>query len=80
MVCRSRDQVLQRAYLTNVSSGAPTRETLANPSQHHRVPKCDVIILQFFPFEPLNLIYTAAVRTCAKFQIVSLNESEDREG
>ena len=24
-------------------------------------------------------MYTAAVRTCAKFQIVILNESEDRE-
>ena len=42
--------------------------------------KCDVIILQIFPFEPLNLtIYTAAVRTRAKYQITSINESEDRE-
>ena len=24
-------------------------------------------------------LYTAAVRTCAKFQIASINESEDRE-
>ena len=47
----------------------------------YRVLKCNVIILQTFPFEPLNLIivYTAAVRMCAKFQIVILNESEDRE-
>ena len=46
------------------------------------VLKCDVIILKTFPFE-LNghAIYTAAVRTCVKFQIVNviLNESEDRE-
>ena len=40
-----------------------------------RVLKCDVVILQTFPFEP----YTAAVRTWAKFQIASINESEDRE-
>ena len=30
-------------------------------------------------FEPHHAIYTAAVRTCAKFQIASINESEDRE-
>ena len=30
-------------------------------------------------FEPHHTIYTAAVRTCAKFQIASINESEDRE-
>ena len=45
----------------------------------NRVLKCDVIILQTFPFEPHHAIYTAAVRTCAKFQIASINESEDRE-
>ena len=39
--------------------------------------QCDVIILQTFPFEPA--IDTAAVRTCAKFQIASIHESEDRE-
>ena len=43
--------------------------------------KVCVIILQTFPFEPVNLIvlYKVAVRTCAKFQIASINESEDRE-
>ena len=25
-------------------------------NRNRRVPKCDVIILQFFPLEPLNLI------------------------
>ena len=41
-----------------------------------RVLKCDVIILQTF----LIVRYiTAAVRTWAKFQIPSLNESEDRD-
>ena len=48
----------------------------------YRVLKCDVISLQTFPFEPFephHAICTAAVRTCAKFQIVILNESEDRE-
>ena len=52
------------------------------PGKAHEVLKCDVIILQTFPFEPLNChheIYTADVRTCAKFQIASVNESEDRE-
>ena len=46
------------------------------------VLKCDVIILQTFPFislKPHHTIHTTAVRTCAKFQIVILNESEDRE-
>ena len=45
----------------------------------YRVVKCDIIILQTFPFEPHHAIYTAAVRTWAKFQIISINESEDRE-
>ena len=30
-------------------------------------------------FEPYHAIDTAAVRTCAKFQIVRIHESEDRE-
>ena len=30
-------------------------------------------------FEPHHVIHTAAVRTCAKFQIVIVNESEDRD-
>ena len=30
-------------------------------------------------FKPHFAIYTAAVRTCAQFQIASINESEDRE-
>ena len=34
-------------------------------TKHVRKQKCDVIILQTFPFEPA--IYTAAERTCAKF-------------
>ena len=42
-----------------------------------RVLKCDVIILQTFPFEPHRAIHTAAVRMCAKLQIASINESED---
>ena len=45
----------------------------------YRVLKCDVIILQTFPFQPHNVIHTAAVRMCAKFQIVNLSEREDRE-
>ena len=49
----------------------------------YRVLKCAVVILQTFPlirtFESRRAIHSAAVRTCAKFQIVSLNESEDRE-
>ena len=48
----------------------------------HRVPKCDVIILHtsIRTFEPHRVIHTAAARTCAaKFQIVILSESEDRE-
>ena len=39
---------------------------------HNRILKCDVIILQTFSFEPRHAIYTAAVRTCAKFQIASI--------
>ena len=48
----------------------------------YRVLKCDVIILNtsaIRTFEPHRAIHTAAVRTWAKFQIVILNESEDRE-
>ena len=44
--------------------------------------KCDVIILQLFSirsFKPYHAIHTAAVRTWAKFQIASINKSEDRE-
>ena len=37
-----------------------------------------LIILSIRTFEP-HAVYTAAVRTCAKFQIVILSESEDRE-
>ena len=37
------------------------------------VLKCDIIL------QNLIIRYTAAVRTCAKFQIDSINESEDRE-
>ena len=43
----------------------------------HRVTK--VIILQMFPFKPYHEVYTAAVRMCPKFEIASINESEDRE-
>ena len=52
------------------------------PFGAYRVLKCDVIILQTFPFKlfkPHHAIDTAAVRTWAKFQIASINESEDRE-
>ena len=30
-------------------------------------------------FKPHHMIHTAAVRTCDKFQIASINENEDRE-
>ena len=43
----------------------------------NRVLKCDVIIFQ--TFKSHHEIYTAAVRTCAKFQIASINESEVKE-
>ena len=48
----------------------------------HRALKCDIIILQTFPFEPLkshHAIHAAAVEICAKFQLASINESEDRD-
>ena len=48
-------------------------------SLSNRVLNCDIIFLQTFPFEPRHAIYTAAVITCAKFQITIINESEDRE-
>ena len=47
-------------------------------SVSNSVLKCD-IILQMFSFKPHHAIYTAAVRMWAKFQITSINESEDRE-
>ena len=47
----------------------------------NRVPKCDVIILQTFPFSNLkpHEIETVAVRTHANVQIAGTAESEDRE-
>ena len=48
----------------------------------NRVLNCDVIIFANFTvrtFKPHHEIYTTAVRTLAKFQIASINESEDRD-
>ena len=64
-VGRSHDPLLQKAYFQGEQE--VTIEFW-----------CDIIIMQTFPFKPRNAKYTAAVRTCAKCQIVSINESEDR--
>ena len=61
-------------FFSNVHSGIRIGPKRDNNSVY-RVP-----CIEFHSnLKPRHAIYTAAVRTCAKFQIASVNESEDRD-